>query len=176
MNIAPQRQRMLRNAAFLGLAFVVVAAGVLYTATNAFLNWREMKRQQFRTELYKGEQQVVANYQTALDHFKRQQISQDQFIDALHTHVLSPWRELEAAERKLRDQESSPEVATLLDRRLEAMKLREQAWELVIDALREGSEEGMENASRRSAEADQIEANIDEELSADGKKAEEGAG
>lgn len=166
---------MLRNAAFLGLAFFVVAAGLLYTAITAFLNWREMKRQQFRTELYTGEQQVVANYQTALDHFKRQQISQDQFIDALHTHVLAPWRELQAAERKLRDRESSPEVSALLDRRLEAMKLREQAWGLVIDSLREESEEGMENASRKSAEADQIDAEIAEELSAKAKKNEERA-
>lgn len=157
--------RWYRNAFLIaiGLSLIVVAA---FVARRAGQRAAEIKA------LDEAEPKVVANYEQAKQAFEQGKIGGGEFVEFIQAGVLAPWREIESRLRKLRDRESSEEVAARLDRRLKAMKLREQAWGLIVDSLREGSEEGgMAQAARKAAKADQIEAEIAAESEAAAKKA-----
>ena len=150
----------------------LATAGLLLIAVSGFFFWRAGQRRTALRQFDEAEQQVLANYRTAIDHFSREEIGPEQFVDAMESHVLAPWRELQTAEKKLRERETSEEVAARLDRRLEAMKLREQAWGLLVDSVKRGDKEAVGRAVRKNAEADRIET----ELEADIKAGREGDG
>jgi hypothetical protein len=154
----PSRRR--RNLA-------LATAGLLLIVVASFFSWRAGQRRTALGQLDEAEQQVLANYRTAIDHFAREEIGPEQFTDAMETHVLAPWRELQAAERKLREQETSDKVAARLDHRLKAMKLREQAWGLLVDSVKQGDKEAVRRAVRKNAEADQIETDLEADIKAE---------
>lgn len=150
---------------------ILTFLGGCLVAVVALVAWRSNQRAKSLRQIDEAEKQVLANYTTATDHFfARQDITAEQFVEAMETHVLAPWRELEAVERQLRDQQREPKVASLLDRRLAAMKLREQAWGLIVDSIKDGDNEAVSRAVERAAEADRIEAEIAAELAPRGKQ------
>jgi hypothetical protein len=149
---------------------LLAVAGLLLVAVSGFFSWRAGQRRTVLRQFDEAEEQVLANYRTAMEHFAREQIGPEQFTNAMETHVLAPWRELQLAERNLREQASSEAVAARIDRRLKAMKLREQAWALIVDSVKQGDEAGVARAVRKNAEADEIEADLDAEIQAEQKE------
>jgi hypothetical protein len=153
----------------------LIALGLLLLVAASFFGWYQARREEqlnkLREEISKStevEAIVRRNCQKARDDFfVHRTIEPEQFIDAMQVYVLVPWRELEAAQRKLRDLQRSPRALQLFDRRLEAMKLHEQAWALMVDSVKQDSKEGMENAIRKDAEAARIEDELRVELKAD---------
>jgi hypothetical protein len=156
MNISSPSVRWYRNTALITL-------GLLVATGAAFFHWRTARLNEEFRKSDEAEAVVRENCRKAIDDFfVRHEISPEQFVAAMQAYVLAPWRELEAEQRKLRDRQPS----ALLDRRLEAMKLREQAWALIVDSVKQGSAEGMANAARKNAEADRIETEIAASLQA----------
>lgn len=111
-------------------------------------------------EMLLTEHDVLATYDQAKTAFSEGKINAETFSEVIKTEVLAPWREAESRFRKADRDKLSEKGKRLFESLQESMKLREQAWELIVDSIREGSEEGMANAAQKAAEAERIEAEI----------------
>ncbi|HWB10647.1 MAG TPA: hypothetical protein VG826_15560 [Pirellulales bacterium] len=119
------------------------------------------------------ERDVVSTYDEAKKAFAEGKIDAQTFVDVIKSEVLAPWREAEARFRKVDADKLSDKGKKLFESLEKSMKLREQAWGLVVDSIRDGSEEGMASAAQKAAEADRIEDEIMAELEASRERAAE---
>jgi hypothetical protein len=132
-------------------------------------------------EMLLTEHEVIATYDQAKTAFAEGKIDAETFEEVIKTEVLVPWREAESRFRKVDFDKLSEKGKKLFESLQKSMKLREQAWGLVVDSIRNGSEEGMASAAQKAGEADRIEDEIMAELKAapeedaGGEAAEEGA-
>jgi hypothetical protein len=114
-----------------------------------------------------AEHEIVAIYDQAKTAFAEGKIDAQTFVDVIKSEVVAPWREAESRFRQVDVDKLSEKGKGRYESLLKAMKVREQAWGLIVDSIREGSEEGMANAGEKAAEADRIEAEIVAEVEAD---------
>jgi membrane associated rhomboid family serine protease len=139
--------RRWRGNAVVGLlALVLLAATGWAMAPSAVLD--------AQTRLADLEERLMAVHQAASADFKQDKISQTEFADKIDQKILPAWRRertrLEAIEP------ASPEDRVRWEDLKRYAKLRDQAWGLLVDALRSGDEDSVDLAEQKIAEADRV--------------------
>jgi rhomboid protease GluP len=153
----PPRGRWYRN-------LVLAAAGLLLMAFAAAIARPVDDPVNELKHMLDVESKVVATYQSAQDDFAHDRIDAEKFVEVMNNQVLAPWKEAQARFREVEKQKLAGKAGQRVKKLLKSMKLREQAWGLVIDSLSQGSEEGMAKAAEKAAEADRIEAELVAEI------------
>ncbi len=98
------------------------------------------------------ERQVVAAYNEALKENHADRISHVEFADTVDRDVLAPWRAERARLAALCD--SSESAAARLTPIVNYMKLRQEAWEALVEGLRTDNPAKLEEAQRKHAFAE----------------------
>lgn len=149
--------RVGRNIALLVLAMVLAVLAADYTPPISDL----------ATELQRFGQvggTSVEIYLEAKRRFDNGEMAAESFANVIDHEVLPDWRAQEHRFEQLTDLTNEQQEA--LKKLQQSMKLREKAWGLIADSLRQASKEGVEDAANQSAEADRLEQEFFEELSA----------
>jgi rhomboid protease GluP len=98
------------------------------------------------------EKEALDVYNRAVEKAQRQELSDAAFGDLLEREVLPEWRE--AQERLSALKQIPPPLQRHVASILEYMQLREEAWALLLQALREGSQQKAQQAAEKQARAD----------------------
>ena len=163
MNVDAASSRWYRNLLLVvvGIFLIVLAAFFAHRKPQALTGPAADFQEMFRVK-----HEVEGTYEQAKAAFAEGKIDAETFVGVMRTEVLAPWREAEARFRKVDTDKLSEKGERLYQQLLELMKLREQAWGLIVDSIREGSDEGMAAATEKSAQADRIEEEIAAEYEA----------
>jgi rhomboid protease GluP len=100
------------------------------------------------------EKKALDTFNDAVAKMQRREMTEAAFADVLERDVLPPWR---AAQERLRGFREIPAAyqapVTAL---LEYMTLRQEAWDLMVQALREGNDQKWEQAAEKQQRADAV--------------------
>ena len=107
---------------------------------------------------------AVEIYTEAKNRFEKKQLTAEALANIIDHEILPDWKAEETRVEELAD--LSPQQTDALQQLRQSMKLREKAWGLIADSLRQASDEGLENAAKQAAEAERLEQEFFEELSA----------
>ena len=151
------RTRAVRNGGLAISAIVLAVLAAAYTPPTSDLA-SELKRfEQVKSA-------CVKHYNEAKDRFEQDQLDAAALADTIDQEILPVWREQLRRLNELVD--LTPPQANVLKKLQQSMKLREKAWGLIADSLRQSSDEGIEDASDRTAEAERLEQEFYDELAA----------
>ena len=109
---------------------------------------------QEQIQLVDLEQRLTEQYQSDRAKYEDKKLSAAGFASAIEKKILPDWRQARAHLEALEGVAASDRTRWR-DLRAYA-KLREQAWELTADALRFGSDEAIDQAKQKEAEADRV--------------------
>ncbi len=149
--------RVGRNVALFVLAAVLAVLAASYTPPISDL----------ATELQRFHQvdgTCVEIYLEAKRRFDNKEMAAESFANVIDHEVLPDWKAQEHRFEQLTDLPSEQQEA--LKKLQQSMKLRAKAWGLIADSLRQSSDEGIEDAAERAAEADRLEQEFFDDLSA----------
>ena len=157
---------------------VLATIGIFLILLAAYVRWRNQERLTGPlaevNQIFLLEQELLATYDQAKTALAEEKIDAETFVNIIKTEVLAPWREAQSRLRKVDFNRLTEKGKRLFESLQRMMKLREQAWGLVVDSIREGSGEGMESAAQKAAEADRLEDEIFAEMKAESGAANEG--
>lgn len=141
--------RPLRNllVALLGIALVTGGSFGAYHWQIGLVNVeQELER------LGEVEASAIGEYNSALEKAGKGELSDKSFADLVERDVLPPWRA--ARERLAALNRVPPALQQGVDSRLEYMALRQEAWELFAQGIRERDRKKVEEANQKNQNAD----------------------
>jgi len=126
--------RLIRNVAVGGLGALLVAGGMLGANTK----YGDVVRVQIEVDQFaEMERKALTVFNAAAVKAQKQELTDAAFADLLEREVLPEWR---AARERLSTPKNIPApLLTHISSMLEYMRLREEAWELAVQAMREGN-------------------------------------
>lgn len=149
--------RATRNAAVTVLAAVLALFAAAYTPHATDLQTELARFQEVKAD-------CVEMYDEIRSRREQKKLADDAAANVIDHEILPPWKTERDRLEKLID--LTAEQSDALKKLQESMTLREKAWGLIADSLRQASDEGIEDAAKHAAEADRLEDEFFEELSA----------
>ncbi|HVX15838.1 MAG TPA: rhomboid family intramembrane serine protease [Pirellulales bacterium] len=150
---------------------VLAAAGLILVILAAYIARPDPSAEFDR--IREAQSQAIDAYRTASDDFAHDRIDAKELAGILGTKVVVPWRRAEKLAEELDRRKIGGKAGELVKLTLESIKLRDKGWNLMIDSLATDSAEGMQSAAAQFAEADRLDEEIDAELAAAAKSAQE---
>jgi len=143
--------RARRNYLTCGLGIIVVAGGIGGVFASARGEVRaQMEVQDFATM----EQKTLTMVNDAAAKVQRQEMNVTEFVDLLEREALSPWRQ---QRQRFEALSSVPrEMQHEIDARVKYMQLREDGWNLLMEAVRENNHQKSQQAGEKQKQADEL--------------------
>jgi rhomboid protease GluP len=141
--------RTSRNFLVFGLGIVLVLGGMLGVhAKSADIAEVHTALEHFQTV----EKKALETYNSAVSRAQRQELNDAAFADFIDREVLPPWRD--SRERLAALKQIPAPLQSQIASILEYMRLRQEAWELVVQALREDNDDKARQAAEKQKLAD----------------------